>query len=330
MLSKIPKKVGLHDLTPRDGFQREEIYIPVAAKLFIIEKLIDAGYKHIEVTNLANPKNIPQFADADELIGKLPRVDGVEYTVITINQKALDRAISHKQAGANIHRILINTSTSELHHKANSGKTHAEAWEFNKKAVKQAQAAGLKVCGCVTTIFGCPFAGKMQLGKAWDWVDRYMELGVDDIEHADHDGECTPDRAYEYFTRVMEKYPDPKKHVFHIHDSRGMGLGAYYAALTAGVTQFESTLGGIGGQPANILDRVPVPGTGEYYVTARRSGLVCTEDLVSMLDAMYIDTGIDVRKVFSLGRRVEQILGRNLWSFASTAGKLPFGYTEVE
>lgn len=109
-----------------------------------------------------------------------------------------------------------------------------------------------------------------------------------------------------------------------------MGLGAYYAALTAGVTQFESTLGGIGGQPANILDRVPVPGTGEYYVTARRSGLVCTEDLVSMLDAMYIDTGIDVRKIFSLGRRVEQILRRDLWSFAASAGKLPFGYTEKD
>ncbi len=324
---KLPKKVHIHDLTPRDGFQREESYIPVAAKLYVIEKLIEAGFKHVEVTNLANPRNLPQFADADELIRKLPAAKDVEFTAVTINQRALDRAIKLKQEGANIHRVLLNTSTSEQHHKANSGKTHVEAWSFNKQAVKAAHAAGLKVCGTVTTIFGCPFVGKMELGKAWDFTDRYMEIGVDDIEHADHDGEATPDRAYEYFAKVMDKYPDPKLHIFHVHDSRGAGLACYYAALLAGVENFESTLGGLGGQPANIIDRVPVPGTGEYYVHARRSGLVCTEDLVSMLDGMGIETGIDVDKTFSLGRMTEKITGRQLWSFAASAGKLPFGFS---
>lgn len=323
---KIPKKVHLHDLTPRDGFQREEIYIPTQAKLYIVNKLIEAGFKHIEVTNLANPKNLPQFADAEDLIKLLPKNNDVDFTAVTINQRAIERAVKLKEAGYNITRVLLNTSTSERHHTANSGKTHKEAWEFNKVAIKMAHDAGLKICGTVTTIFGCPFVGKMELAKAWEFVDRYMELGVDDIEHADHDGEATPDKVYEYFSKIMDKYPDPDLHIFHIHDSRGAGLACYYAALTTGVENFESTLGGLGGQPANIMDRVPVPGTGDYYVTARRSGLVCTEDLCSMFDGMGLDTGIEVDKVFALGRMTEKIVGRQLWSFAASAGKLPFGY----
>lgn len=323
MLIKLPSKINIHDSTLRDGLQREESYIPVPAKLYLIDKLIEAGIKHIEVTNLANPKNLPQFRDADEIIKSLPNVEGVEFTAVTLNQRAAERAAKLKSEGANLHRILLNTSTSEAHHKVNSGRTHEEAWKINEDVIKIGHSAGLKVCGTVTTIFGCPFIGKTDKEVAYDFVARYLDMGADDIEHADHDGEATPDQAYEYFTHIMEKYPNPDLHIFHIHDSRGMGLACYYAAMCAGIQNFESTLGGIGGQPANIMDRVPIPGTGEYYNTARRPGLVCTEDLAGMLDGMNLQGDLDVDKIFALGRMTEKIVGRQLWSFANSAGRLP-------
>ncbi len=319
----LPKSVTVHDVTIRDGFQREEQFVQTDAKLFVVNRLIDAGVKRIEISNFANPRNLPQFKDCEELIKRLPNNPSVEYTYVTLNDKAVERAVRLKQEGYRIDRILPGVSTSEKHHIANTNKTHVEAFRFLESASKIAHDNGIKFGVVVTTIWGCPFTGKMDYRKAWEFVKRYIDLGAEDIEHADHDGEGTPDEVYEYFAGVMERYPDPEKHIFHIHDARGMGIAGYYAAMQAGINQFECTLGGIGGQPANIVDHVPVPGTGDYYVPGRRSGLVCEEDFLCMLDGMNIETGIDLDKIYKLGSVVEKILGRNLWSFASHMSRLP-------
>lgn len=327
---KYPKKADIADLTVRDGFQHEEIYVKAEAKIWIINQLQEAGFKKLEVTNLANPKRTPQFKDAEEVLKGMKRYPGVEFTAVTIPERAIKRAIDYKQQGFGVDRILFMISTSEPHNLVNAGLTHAEHWPKAEQWIKWAHDAGMKICGTVSTIWGCPIQGPVPMEWAVEFTDRMLKMGCDDIEHADHDGQATPDRVYDYFSRVLDMYPDPNLHVAHFHVTRGWGLANVLAALQAGITRFECTLGGIGGQPANFIDGVPVPGTGKYYYRdPSGTGLVSTEDLLVMFEGMGIETGIDVEKVIDIGRMVEKILGRRLRSGSVLHGPLPKGPTGV-
>lgn len=330
-----PKKVVLGDITVRDGFQHEEKYIPVDAKLWIAERLILAGFRRIEVTNFGNPKGMPQFKDADELMKRLRAskavsnlLKDVEITAITIREKAVERAVAARKEGYGPDRILFMVSTSESHHRTNSGLSLDEYWKMCEKYIPVAHEAGMKVCGTVSTIWGCPIEGPTELKKAVEFTKRWLDIGADDIEHADHDGSAPPNKVYEYYSMILEAIPDPTKHVAHFHVTRGWGLANILAALNAGITHFESTLGGIGGQPANFVDGVPVAGTGKYYYQDPSiTGLVSTEDLVVMMDEMGIDTGLDVDKVLEIGRMVERIVGRRLRSECVHSGRIPKSLT---
>jgi hydroxymethylglutaryl-CoA lyase len=134
--------------------------------------------------------------------------------------------------------------------------------------------------------------------------------------------------VYEYFSMILDKIPDPKPHITHFHVTRGWGLANVLAALQAGITHFESTLGGLGGQPANFIDGYPVSGTGKYYYSDPNIvGLVSTEDMVVMMDEMGIATGIDVNRLLDIGRMVEKIVGRRLRSECIHTGRIPKGHT---
>jgi hydroxymethylglutaryl-CoA lyase len=215
-------------------------------------------------------------------------------------------------------------STSESHHKINSGLSLADYWKMCEQYILLAHEAGMKVCGTVSTIWGCPIEGPTELKKAVEFTQHWLDIGADDIEHADHDGSAPPHKVYEYFSMILEAIPDPTRHLAHFHVTRGWGLANVLAALNAGITHFESTLGGIGGQPANFVDGAPVAGTGEYYYQDPSiTGLVATEDLVVMLDEMGIDVGVDVDKVLTLGRMAERIVGRRLRSECVHSGRIP-------
>ncbi|MGA8573187.1 MAG: pyruvate carboxyltransferase [Desulfobaccales bacterium] len=330
-LMAYPKKVVLGDITVRDGFQHEEKFIPTDAKLWVAEQLVLAGFKRLEVTNFGSPKGMPQFKDADELLKRLRSskkvgalLKDVELTAITIRERAVERAIQARREGYGPDRILFMVSTSESHHRVNSGLSLADYWKMCEQYIPLAHEAGMKVCGTVSTIWGCPLEGPTELAKAVECTRRWLDIGADDIEHADHDGSAPPHKVYEYFSMIMEAIPDPSKHLAHFHVTRGWGLANVLAALNAGITHFESTLGGIGGQPANFVDGVPVAGTGEYYYQDPSiTGLVATEDLAVMLDEMGIDIGVDVDKVLNLGRMVERIVGRRLRSECVHSGRIP-------
>ncbi|RLA92993.1 MAG: pyruvate carboxyltransferase [Deltaproteobacteria bacterium] len=330
-IMEYPKKVVLGDITVRDGFQHEEKFISTRAKLWCLEQLILAGFKRLEVTNFGSPKAMPQFADADELFQALhnsklvkDKLKDVELTAVTIRERAAERAFDAKQKGYGPDRILFMVSTSESHHRRNSGTSLAEYWKMAEKYTKMAHENGIKVCGTVSTIWGCPIEGPTELSKAVEFTGRWLDIGADDIEHADHDGSAPPDKVYEYFSMVLDKYPDPKLHVAHFHVTRGWGLANVLAALQAGITHFESTMGGTGGQPANFVDDCPVPGTGKYYYADPNIvGLVSTEDMVVMMDEMGIDTGVDVDKVLEIGKWVEKIVGRRLRSECIRTGRIP-------
>ena len=328
---KYTKKVVLGDITVRDGLQHEEKFIPTDAKVWLAEQLILAGFKRIEVTNFGNPRGMPQFKDADDVmkgiykskkVGKL--LDGVELTAVTIRERAADRAIQAKLEGWGPDRILFMVSTSESHHRTNSGLSLEEYWKMCETYIKKAHDAGIKVNGTVSTIWGCPIEGPTEMKKAVEFTQRWLDIGADDIEHADHDGSAPPNKVYEYYSMIMEAIPDPTKHIAHFHVTRGWGLANVLAALQAGITHFESTIGGTGGQPANFVDGVPVAGTGKYYYEDPTiTGLVSTEDMVVMMDEMGIDTGVDVDKVLEIGRVVEKIIGRRLRSECAHTGRIP-------
>ncbi|MHB8157441.1 MAG: beta/alpha barrel domain-containing protein, partial [Desulfocucumaceae bacterium] len=219
-------------------------------------------------------------------------------------------------------------STSPSHMYKNSGLDHKGYWKMTEESIKKAHAAGIKVNGTVSTIWGCPIEGPTELKKAVEFTKRYLELGADDIEHADHDGSAPPNKVYEYFSMILDAIPNPDLHIAHFHVTRGWGLANVLAALQAGITNFESTLGGIGGQPTNFIDGCPVSGTGAYYYQDPNIvGLVATEDMVVMMDEMGIDTGTDVGKVLELGKMMEQILGRRLRSECMRTGRIPKGPT---
>lgn len=326
-----PKKVTIGEITVRDGFQHEEKFIPTEAKLWILEQLILAGFKHIEVTNMGNPKGMPQFRDADELFKKIRSskkvkdlLPSVVLTAITIREKAIERAIQAKLEGYGPDRILLMVSTSESHHRRNSGLSLAEYWKMSEEWIQKARDAGIKVNGTVSTIWGCPIEGPTEMSKAIEFTKRWFDIGANDVEHADHDGSASPDRVYQYFSMLLDAIPKPEKHIAHFHTTRGWGLANVLAALQAGVTNFESTIGGTGGQPANFIDGYPVSGTGKYYYEDPNIvGLVTTEDMVVMMDEMGIDTQVDVDKVLDIGRMMEKILGRRLRSEAIRNGRIP-------
>ena len=326
-----PTKVVLGDITVRDGFQHEEKTISTRAKLWCVEQLILAGFKRLEVTNLGNPTGMPQFADADRLLQAIrsskvvkDKIGEVELTAVTIREKAAERAFEARQKGWGPDRILFMVSTSEAHHRRNSGLSLEDYWKMCATYIKKAHENGIKVCGTVSTIWGCPIAGPTELKKAVEFTKRFLDIGADDIEHADHDGSAPPNKVFEYFSMVLKEMPDPKLHVAHFHVTRGWGLANVLAALQAGITIFEATLGGIGGQPANFVDDSPVAGTGKYYYADPNIvGLVSTEDLVVMMDEMGIETGIHVDKLLEIGRMMERILGRRLRSECIHTGRIP-------
>lgn len=187
-----PKKVVIGDITVRDGFQHEEKFIPTEAKLWVTEELILSGFKHIEVTNFGNPRGMPQFKDADELLKKIrnskrikDKLDDVSITAVTIRERAIERAIQAKLDGYGPDRILLMVSTSESHHKTNSGLTLAEYWKMAEEWIPKAREAGLKVNGTVSTIWGCPIEGPTRMEDAIDFAKRWFDIGANDVEHAD-------------------------------------------------------------------------------------------------------------------------------------------------
>ena len=326
-----PKKVTIGDITVRDGFQHEEKFIPTEAKLWLLEELILAGFKHLEVTNFGNPKGMPQFKDADKLF-KLIRsskrvkdiIDDVTLTAITIRERAIMRTIEAKKEGYGPDRILLMVSTSEPHQIKNSGLTLPEYWKMAEEWIKKAKDAGIKVNGTVSTIWGCPIAGPTDPQKAIEFTNRWFDIGADDVEHADHDGSASPDRVYDYFSRLLDSVDKPEKQIAHFHTTRGWGLANVLAALQAGMTNYESTMGGIGGQPANFVGGVPVSGTGEYYYKdPNYVGLVSTEDMVVMMDEMGIETNLDIDRILEIGNTVEKITGRRLRSESIKNGRIP-------
>lgn len=332
---RMPKKVTIGDITVRDGFQHEEKFISTAAKIYYLEELIFAGCRDIEVTNLGNPHLMPQFGDAELLLAHLRGDDfkkrcakrGITYediclTAITIRESAVDRAIELKERGLGPDRLLMMVSTEERHHFANSGCTLPQYWKEAERSIRKCSDAGMKMCGTVSTIWGSPIGGATDMQDAVEFTRRWLGIGAHDVEHADHDGSASAPDVYRYFSMILDELPNTDLHIAHFHETKRIASASVLAALQAGITHFEATLGGLGGQPANFMDDCPVKGTGDYYYRdPRYVGLVTLEDTLVQIDEMGIEHGWDIDRVLALGTKLEKTVGRRLRSEAIMNGR---------
>ena len=213
-------------------------------------------------------------------------------------------------------------STEEEHHFANSGTTLPDYWAECERSIKKCNDAGMKMCGTVSTIWGSPIGGATDMKDAVEFTKRWLEIGAADVEHADHDGSASAADVYRYYSMILDEIPDPSLHIAHFHETKRVASASVLAALHAGITHFEATLGGLGGQPANFLDDCPVKGTGDYYYDdPRYVGLICLEDTLVQIDEMGIEHGWDVDRVLWLGRQLERTVGRRLRSEAILNGR---------
>jgi hydroxymethylglutaryl-CoA lyase len=332
---RMPKKVTIGDITVRDGFQHLEKFISTEAKITYLEELIFAGCRNIEVTNLGNPTSMPQFRDAEALLAHLRsdkfvsqaakrgiRMEDVVLTAITIREPAVDRAIELKKRGVGPDRVLMMVSTEEQHHFANSGTTLPNYFKEAERCIQKCTDAGIKMCGTVSTIWGSPIGGATDLKDAVEFTKYWLSIGASDIEHADHDGSASAAQVYRYFSMILDEIPDTRLHIAHFHETKRVASASVLAALQAGITHFEATLGGLGGQPANFLDDRPIKGTGDYYYDDPRFvGLVCLEDTLVQIDEMGIEHGYDVDRILWLGKQLEKTAGARLRSEAIINGR---------
>lgn len=297
--------VVLCECFARDGLQHEPAFVPTAVKRALIERFAALGFRRVEATSYSNPKVVPQFADASDLLRELPRRDGVFYKATCANPKAVERARVDQDAGFGVNEISLLVSATESHTQKNLKCSRAEQWANVEEMVRSADGR-FRLVGTVSVAFGCPFEGKVDPGIVVEDAERFAALGVRHVAIGDTTGMATPLSVRDLCDRLSQL--DGLVPIAHFHDSRGTGLVNYVAAYEAGVHHFDSSFGGVGGHPVKVT------------YGGGHTGNVCTEDLVSLFESMGIGTGIDLEGLLAAARACEQALGRELHGRVTRTG----------
>ncbi|MFE5699040.1 hydroxymethylglutaryl-CoA lyase [Rhodococcus sp. ACS1] len=297
-----PQRVQIREVGPRDGFQNEPEHIPTDDKVRLINALGRAGFTRIEVASFVRPDVIPQLADGVEVLERIEVPDDTKLMVLVPNSKGLDNALKVRDK---FHEVAIFVSASETHNKKNVNRTVDETMADNDVMAKRIVAEGLDCAAVIATSFGCPFEGKVELGRVLDLAERFAEAGATEIGFGDTTGMCNPAYASEFFAAALDRLPGVEV-TAHFHNTRGQGLANAYAALEAGCASFESSFGELGGCP----------------VPAGSTGNIATEDLVSMFHEMGVETGLDLPRVIEAAREAQTVLGRKLTSHSIVAGPI--------
>jgi hydroxymethylglutaryl-CoA lyase len=296
---KIPRKVTIVEVGPRDGLQNEKAAITTADKIAFVDRLTQAGHQVIEVSAFVSPKWVPQMADAAEVFAGITRAPGTRYTALAPNQQGRERAIA-----AGVSEVAIFAAASETFSRRNINQSIDESLANYAVVCRDATAAGISVRGYLSTCFVCPFEGRIDPQRVAELSARLMEIGVYQVAISDTIGAATPGDVL----RVLEITAKPLRALegiaLHFHDTRGTALANVLAALDYGVTTFDSSAGGLGGCPY-------APGA---------TGNLATEDLLFMLNGLGIDTGVDITAVAAASRAIEAKLDH----------KLPSRYLQAE
>ena len=288
--------VTLCECIARDGLQNEPAFVPTDAKRALIEAVARAGFARIEATSYASPRAVPAFADASDLLTAIPRAPGRRYKATCPNERAVERALADIEAGHGADELSFLVSASEGHSRRNLRASRAEQWDRVEAMAAMARGRAVLV-GVVSVAFACPFDGPVDPARVAEDAARFADLGCDLVTIGDTTGHATPARVRDVFGRLDGTGVVP---VGHFHDTRGTGLANCLAALDAGCRHLDGAIGGTGGHPAGIA-------YGEGH-----TGNVATEDLVNLLEAEGIGTGIDWDALMAASALAEQTFGRPL------------------
>jgi hydroxymethylglutaryl-CoA lyase len=287
---KLPDRVTIYEVGPRDGLQNEARHVPTADKIRLIEALIAAGVSAIEITSFVSPKWIPQLADGSEVARGVPRRAGVRFSALVPNRRGLDAALA-----AGMREIAVFMSASETHNRKNVNKTIAETLTAFGEVIPAARAAGAEVRAYLSTCFGCPYEGEVDPARVVELTGELMAMGVYQVSISDTIGVANPRQVEDVLSRVLARHPLPAVAV-HFHDTQGTALANCVTAMSLGITTIDSAVGGLGGCPY-------APGA---------SGNLATDDVVAMLHAMGIATGIDLDKLVEASRLAASFVGHEL------------------
>jgi hydroxymethylglutaryl-CoA lyase len=286
----LPSRITLYEVGPRDGLQNESVRLPLEARLRLLSALADAGLERIEIGSFVRPEWIPQLADTDELARRLVHKPGVRYAALVPNRTGLDRAIA-----AGMREVAVFMSATESHNRKNTNKSVAQSLEQFGEIVPAAKRQGLFVRGYLSTLWGCPYEGKVDPVRALEIARELRAIGCDELSLGDTIGVGNPRQTREILELFLREVPASML-ALHMHDTHGTALANCLAAMELGVTTFDTSIGGMGGCPY-------APGA---------AGNLATEDLASMLLDMGIGTGVDLDKLIEAGALAQELVGHKL------------------
>ena len=291
--------VMITEVSPRDGFQIIKENIPTTEKLNIINRLIDCGFKQIEVTSFVHPKAVPQLSDASEVLKRIRRDREVIFRALIPNLKGLERAIE-----AGVHKVKLMLSSTDSHSLHNANTRTLDAMKDFSEISQKCRAAGINVSGSISVAFGCPYEGRVPIERHIMLCGKYDEIDITDISLADTTGMANPYVIKEIVKTLREKFPH-FHFSLHLHNTRGMAFANAVAGYEAGIRDFDSSIAGLGGCP---------------YVPLA-TGNIATEDMIHGFEEMGIMTNIDLDAVLVLAREVQQRFPSYASSFLVKAGK---------
>jgi hydroxymethylglutaryl-CoA lyase len=293
--------VRIREVGPRDGFQNEPEVIATADKVRLIDMLARTGLRRLEVTSFVRADVIPQLADAGAVLAAIDPPDDVALSVLIPNERGLEIALEHRERFGEINVFL---SASETHNRKNVNRSIAESVSGLERVIDRARGAGLRCEAVISVAFGCPYEGRVPPERVFAIAQRLIDAGAEEIGFGDTTGMANPAQVRGYFPAARAALGEAVELTAHFHNTRGQGLANVYAAYEAGARSFESSFGELGGCP------VPKGATGN----------VATEDVVSMLHEMGVETGIDLSALLEAARAAQAVLGRPLGSHLLSAG----------
>ncbi len=298
------QKININDVGVRDGFQIEKNFIPTETKIAIIDQLTITGLAKIEATSFVHPKFVPNMADAETVLREILRREGVQITAITPNLKGMERAVACHQSGGLIDEMNLFMSASETHNRANVKRSTDQSLADFAVMVPMAKAVGIKLNGCVSTAFGCPFEGQVSEDRVMMFAEKYLALGFDGLTFGDTTGMANPRQVERMMREARRRFPNTEI-TLHFHNTRGMGLANVVAGLNAGITSYDASIAGLGGCPF-------APGA---------TGNICTEDLVNMLNDMGVNSGVDLDLLLAVAVKMPAVVGHDVAGQIIKAGK---------
>lgn len=296
----VPDQVDIIEVGPRDGLQNEPTLLPTAVKVDFVERLLAAGARRIEAVSFVHPERVPQMADAEAVMAKVPRRADVSYAGLVLNRRGFDRA---REAGVDEVNVgVVSTDTFGLR---NQGTTTEEGVRLWLEVAALAHAAGIRPTVTLAAAFGCPFEGTVDPGRVQELMRRVSDGGPAEIALADTIGVGVPSQVTDLVTRARQVTGTTLR--FHFHNTRNTGYANAAAAVQAGVTTLDSSCGGIGGCPF-------APGA---------TGNIATEDLAYLLAGMGHRTGLDLARTARTGTWIGERLGTPVPALLGKAGDFP-------